>query len=383
MRWAVWAGLTAALCGGCSRHEPEGRGSAPAPIVVSTSEPVRSTGSVTSYAPVVDKVAPSVVSVYSTKSVRGRVLTPLIQSPLLRRFFGEGDSGGDDVQPREEESLGSGIILSKDGYILTNNHVIAGADEVRVSMVNGAEYPAKIIGADPGTDVAVLKIQATDLPAATLADSSQIRVGDLAFAIGNPFGVGQTVTMGIVSATERTGFGLTEYEDFIQTDAAVNPGNSGGPLVDASGRVMGMNTAILSRSGGYQGIGFAVPINLARSTMEELIKNGKVVRGYLGILIQPLTPNLAQAMHAPEVVGTVIAGVAKRGPAARAGLKPGDVIVGVNGKKVASSPELRLAIAQLAPGSSARIEIYRDGKQLEMPVKVGELPKQPSIQQNG
>jgi Do/DeqQ family serine protease len=359
----------------------EGRGNAPS-IVVERSEPVRSGGGTTSFAPVVERIAPSVVSVYSTKNIRGRVLTPLSESPLLRRFFGrDGESAG---RSRQEESLGSGVVVSKDGYILTNNHVVEGADEVRVSMVSGREYPAKVVGVDPGTDVAVLRIDASDLPVAVLADSTQLRVGDLAFAIGNPFGVGQTVTMGIVSATERTGFGITEYEEFIQTDAAVNPGNSGGPLVDANGRVIGINTAILSRSGGYQGIGFAVPINLARFTMEQIIKNGRVIRGYLGIYLQPLTPDLARALNTSETGGAVVGGLSRRSPADQAGVRPGDVIVGVNGTKVAAPPELRLAIAQLSPGSTAQLEIVRAGKHLAVPVKVGEMPKQdPTVQPRG
>jgi Do/DeqQ family serine protease len=340
---------------------------------------VRSVGNITSYAPVVEAVAPSVVSVYSTKDLGGRVLNPLLGSPLLRRFFGQDQ--GFQGRPRQEESLGSGIIISKDGFILTNRHVVEGADEVRVSTVQGDEYRARIIGEDPGTDLAVLKIDATDLPAATLADSANIRVGDLAFAIGNPFGVGQTVTMGIVSATERTGFGITEYEDFIQTDAAINPGNSGGPLVDAEGHVMGVNTAILSRSGGYQGIGFAVPINLARLTMEQLIKSGHVVRGYLGIHISPLTPARARAEHLPEAGGVLVSDVGRRSPAEEAGLKAGDVIVGVDGKKITAAPELRLAIAEHPPGTVTQLEVVRNGKPLQIAAKLGNMPpEQPQTQ---
>jgi Do/DeqQ family serine protease len=288
---------------------------------------------------------------------------------MLRRFFGE------NGPPRREQSLGSGVIISEEGYILTNNHVIDGADEVRIAMVDGRELIAKVVGVDPATDMAVLKIPSGDLPAAVLADSSDIRVGDLAFAIGNPFGVGQTVTMGIISATERTGFGITEYEDFIQTDAAVNPGNSGGPLIDAEGRVIGINTAILSRSGGFHGIGFAVPINLARFTMEQLIRNGRVIRGYLGIYIQPVTPGAAKAARVPVNGGAMIAGFSPGSPAEAAGLRAGDVIVGVNGVRVMGSPELRLAISQIPPGSVARLQVLRRGEELQVPVTVGEMPR--------
>jgi Do/DeqQ family serine protease len=363
--------------GGCGNEDHSGRGS-PAPVVVERSDLVRSPGTTamtpTSYAPIIEKVAPSVVSVYSTKSIRGRVLNPLLESPLLRRFFGP-DEGDGEGRARQEASLGSGVVVSKDGFILTNNHVVEGADEIRVSMTDGREFAAQVIGVDPGTDTAVLRVKGDNLPTAVLTDSSKIRVGDLAFAIGNPFGVGQTVTMGIVSATERTGFGITEYEDFIQTDAAVNPGNSGGPLIDAEGRVMGINTAILSRSGGYQGIGFAVPINLARFTMEQIIQHGRVIRGYLGVYIQPLTPQLGRALHLPDKNGAVIAGVGRSSPAAKAGLKSGDVIVGINGKKIVATPELRLAIAQLTPGSTAQLDVVRDGHPLQLPIKVGELPR--------
>ena len=288
------AAIALTFLSGCERRALPAQGSAPN-VVVERSEPVRSVGATTSFAPVVERVAPSVVSVYSTRNARGRAWNPLTDAPMLRRFFGQDGEGGGPARSRQEQSLGSGVVVSRDGYILTNNHVVDGADEIRVATADSREFAAKLVGVDPATDIAVLKVVDGELPPATLADSTLIRVGDLAFAIGNPFGVGQTVTMGIISATERTGFGITEYEDFIQTDAAVNPGNSGGPLIDAEGRVIGINTAILSRSGGNQGIGFSVPINLARFTMEQLIKNGRVIRGYLGIYIEPPTPGSGTA----------------------------------------------------------------------------------------
>jgi Do/DeqQ family serine protease len=362
----------------CERRNRSAQGTAPT-IIVEHSDPVRSPGSTTSFAPIVERVAPSVVSVYSTKVVQSRETDPWSDVPILRRFFPPQEGGGG----HEVQSLGSGVVISKDGYILTNNHVVEGADEIRVALVSGREYTAKLVGVDPDTDLAVLKISAGDLPPAVLANSSKIRVGDLAFAIGNPFGVGQTVTMGIVSATERTGFGITEYEEFIQTDAAVNPGNSGGPLIDAEGRVIGINTAILSRSGGYQGIGFAVPINLARFTMEQLIEHGRVTRGYLGIYIQPVSRDPTRATDQTTLAGALIAAVAPRSPAAEAGLKRGDIVVGVNGNKITNGPELRLAIAQIAPGSTANLEVLRSGKSVQLAAKVGAMPKRDIAAQQG
>jgi Do/DeqQ family serine protease len=369
--------LLTSMLAGCERRERElgGQGKAPQ-IVISESNIQRSVGSTTSFAPVVERVAPSVVSIYSTKTVRGRVLNPFLEDPVLRRFFGGGEeSEARPRRPRQEQSLGSGLVLSDDGYILTNSHVVDGADEIRVSMVDGREFEARIVGTDPPTDLAVLKIEADNLISAVLADSSMIQVGDLVFAIGNPFGVGQTVTMGIISATERTGFGITEYEDFIQTDASVNPGNSGGPLVDADGRVIGINTAILSRGGGFQGIGFALPINLARFTMEQIIEHGRVTRGYLGIYLQPLTPELARSQRVPDNGGAVVAGIAPNSPAGQAGLRSGDVIVGVDGNRIATGNELRLTIAHMTPGRTPRLSIYRGGKEMELEVEVGAMPE--------
>ena len=298
---------------------------APPQIKMDNTPIERETHGVTSYAPVIKHVAPSVVNIYSTRTVRQRD-NPLFNDPFFRRFFGPDDDGsgqgqGQDQQtpgqgqgnrgrrrfsqPRTErsQSLGSGVIVSADGYILTANHVVEGADEIKVALANGGqEFTAKVIGADAPTDVAVLKIDGKNLPIITMADSDKLEVGDVVLAIGNPFGVGQTVTMGIVSGTGRTALGINQYEDFIQTDAAINPGNSGGALVDADGRLIGINTAIFSESGGYQGVGFAVPANLARSVMERLIKYGKVTRGYLGVDIQSLSPELAQELDRKSVV---------------------------------------------------------------------------------
>lgn len=313
----------------------------------------------TSFAPVLKKVAPSVVNIYTTTTVRQRGMNPFFQDPFFRRFFG-------DEMPerpaRPEQSLGSGVIVTPDGYILTASHVVEGADRVRVALSeNGQEHDAEIIGVDPPTDIAVLKLKMDrDLPAISLGDSKHLEVGDFVFAIGNPFGVGQTVTMGIVSGVGRGGFGITGYENFIQTDAAINPGNSGGALVDALGRLVGINTAILSRSGGFQGVGFAVPIDMARFVMDQLVTQGRVDRGYLGINIQPLNPQLVQALRLPSgASGVLVGGVSRNSAAEKAGMKPGDVIVSVDGKPVTDPRSLQLAVAQIAPGTQVNIKVLR------------------------
>ena len=336
-----------------------------------------------SFAPVAKKVGPSVVNIYSTMTIHERgSANPFFSDPFFRRFFG--DEFGQQMQPRDRkaESLGSGVIVSADGYILTANHVVEGADVVKVALSEGEkEVDAKVVGTDPPTDVAVLKIDMKkQLPAVTLGDSDKLEVGDVVLALGNPFGVGQTLTMGIVSAVGRGGFGITGYENFIQTDAAINPGNSGGALVDAQGRLVGINTAILSRSGGFQGVGFAVPINMARFVMDRLVTSGKVVRGYLGINIQPLTPELAKEFNLPdESSGVLVGEVSPGSPAAKAGLQDGDVILEFNGKKVADPRNLQLLVSQSAPGSKESMRILRSEaghKPFEKTVTatLGELP---------
>src|SRR5262245_60752200 len=277
----------------------------------------------TSFASVVKNAQPAVVSIASTKVVKtsggDEGLAPFFDDPMFRRFFGDGPQNRFG-KPREqrEHGLGSGVIVSPDGYILTNNHVIEGANEIEVYTSDKREMKARVIGADPKTDIAVVKVEAKNLPTLPFADSSQAQVGDIALAIGNPFGIGQTVTMGIISATGRGDLGIEDYEDFIQTDAAINPGNSGGALINASGQLIGVNTAILSGAGGNQGVGFAVPSNLARAVMNQLLRNGKVVRGYLGVLIQPVTPEIAKAFNLPDARGALVGEVTPDGPAARA-----------------------------------------------------------------
>lgn len=329
-----------------------------------------------SFAPVIRRVAPSVVNIYTNKTTRAdQGMAPFMDDPFLRRFFGVPFEN--IPRERKEQALGSGVIVSSDGYILTNNHVVDGADEIKVALKdNKTTYDAKLVGADPQTDIAVIKVEAKDLPAITLTDSDNVEVGDVVLAIGNPFGVGQTVTMGIVSAKGRGGMGIVDYEDFIQTDASINPGNSGGALVDATGRLIGINQSILSRSGGNQGVGFSVPVNLARYVMERLIADGRVTRGYLGVMIQPVTEDLAKAFDLKDSSGALVGDVTRGSPAADAGLDEGDVITEFNGKKVTSSQQLRLMVSQTAPGTKAPVKFLRDGKEKELTVKLGELPSE-------
>jgi len=321
----------------------------------------------TSYADVLDAIRPAVVSVYSTKTVRQEI------PPLLRRLYGP------NLQGQEErlDGLGSGVIISSDGYILTNNHVVADADELKVRLNDERELIARVVGTDPKTDIAVIKIDADKLPAATLADSDKMRIGDIVFAIGNPLGVGQTVTMGIISATGRR-VGILDdggYEDFIQTDAAINLGNSGGALIDAKGRLIGINSAIISNNQGSIGIGFAIPVNLARSIMSSLIATGTVARGYLGVATEPLTPDLAESFGLPrETKGVVISDITPAtGPAAKAGLKREDIITAVNNKTVTSRDDLRLMIAETAPGTKISVKYLREGKPMTVEVMLDRL----------
>jgi serine protease Do len=326
------------------------------------------------FAPIVRKVSPSVVNIYTAKTVRENARLSM-EDMMLRQFFGFGYQ----TVPRErrEQSLGSGVIVSEDGYILTNNHVVEAADEIRVALSDDKTiYDARVVGTDPQTDVAVIKVEAKNLPAITVTDSDALNVGDIVIALGNPFGVGQTVTMGIVSAKGRGGMGIVDYEDFIQTDASINPGNSGGALVDGAGRLVGINSAILSKSGGSQGIGFAIPINLAQSVMRRLVAEGRVSRGYLGATLQPLSSELAESFKLPDASGALVADVAPRSPAAQAGLKEGDVVVEFNGKKVSDSRQLRLLGADTAPGVQVPLKVLRDGKELSLSLRLAESPRE-------
>jgi len=303
---------------------------------------------------------------------------PILDDPFLRRFFGEDGEESPRPRARKAQSLGSGVIVSPNGYVLTANHVVEGADKVKVSLGGGegTEFDAKVIGTDPPTDIAVLRIEGKDLPAITITDSDKLEVGDTVLAVGNPFDVGRTVTMGIVSATSRGGFGINAYEDFIQTDAAINPGNSGGALVDAEGRLVGINTAILSGSGGFQGVGFAVPINLARYVMDQITREGKVSRGYLGVrLQQEVTPALARKFNLPNTSGAMIAYIEPGSPAAKAGLKEGDFITDLDNRKVTDMRQLRLMVARMAPGAKVNLKLLRDAKERTISLVLGKMPE--------
>ena len=330
-----------------------------------------------SFAPVVKKVSPGVVKVFTTTKVHQTAYSGQPgMDDFMRRFFGDEFPGRNSRRERGtplQQGVGSGVIVSKDGYILTNNHVVDGADEVKVGLQDGREFTAKVIGRDPKSDVAVVKIDAKDLPAVQMADSDKVEVGDVVLAVGNPFGIGQTVTTGIVSATGRGNMGL-DYEDFIQTDAAINPGNSGGALVDAEGRLIGINTAILSRSGGNQGIGFAIPSNMARDVMTSLVKDGHVTRGYLGVKIQNVTPALAKKFDLESATGALVGDVEPGTPADKAGIKSGDVILEFNGKTVTDGQHLRLEVARTSPGESVPVKISRDGSTRKLEVTVKAMP---------
>ncbi|HWD93230.1 MAG TPA: DegQ family serine endoprotease [Verrucomicrobiae bacterium] len=332
-----------------------------------------------SYAPVVKKVTPAVVKIVTTSRVNESVdqnQMPGFDDPFWRRFFGDQSHRGfpNGQSPQIQHGLGSGVIVTKDGFILTNNHVVDGAKEVKVTLQDGREFTAKVMGRDPKSDIAVVKIDAKNLPTVPLADSEKVEIGDVVLAIGNPFGIGQTVTSGIVSAKDRGNMGIEDYEDFIQTDAAINPGNSGGALVDINGRLIGINTAILSRSGGNQGVGFAIPSDLARTVMESLVKNGHVTRGYLGVMIQNVTPDLASEFKLKDNQGALISDVVPNGPADKAGLKDGDVVTEFNGHPVIDSRRLQLTVAETAPGTKVSMQVLRDGATKSLDVTVKQLP---------
>jgi serine protease DegQ len=330
-------------------------------------------GTNNSFAEAARLAIPAVVNIFTQKQVRG-VRNPFTDDPVFRHFFGDRF----DPRPREVSNLGSGVIASSNGYILTNHHVVDGAEEIQVALADNRTVPALVVGADPETDLAVLKINADKLPAITFGQSDNLRVGDWVLAIGNPFGVGQTVTLGIVSALGRTHLGINTFENFIQTDAAINPGNSGGALVDAAGNLVGINSAIYSRTGGSQGIGFAIPVSLAKQVMEQIIRDGGVTRGWVGIEVQDLSPELAESFELNGTSGALIAGVLKGGPADRAGVKPGDVLLKVNGSQVVDSSSLLNLIAALKPGEQALLAVARKKRPVEFSVKVEKRPPQPS-----
>ena len=324
-----------------------------------------------SYSKAAEIAMPSVVNIFTSKEVKEPV-HPFMDDPAFRHFFGEQF----ESRPRRASSLGSGVIVSANGYILTNHHVIEAADEVEVALVDGRKAKAKLIGSDPETDLAVLKTNLTDLPVITFGQSQQVKVGDVVLAVGNPFGVGQSVTMGIVSALSRSRVGINTFEDFIQTDAAINPGNSGGALTDTSGNLIGINTAIYSRSGGSLGIGFAIPVHIAKQIMEQIVQTGGVIRGWLGVSMQDMTQELAESFGLEEPNGTLIASVQKDGPADKAGIKAGDILIGIAGKSLKNSSEMLNVVAALPPGETIAVTVIRNKREKSIPVKVGVRPKQ-------
>ena len=342
-------------------------------VATNQAEPAISAGAnarTTSYSDAVRKAVPAVVSIFTSKEVK-RPRNPFMNDPLFRHFFGERFE--DEAQ--RAFGLGSGVIINPKGYILTNQHVVEAADEIEVALSDGKKLAAKVVGSDPETDLAVLKVDAQDLPAITLGLAENLRVGDVVLAIGNPLGVGQTVTMGIVSALHRTGLRINTFENFIQTDAAINQGNSGGALIDAYGNLVGINTAILSQSGGSIGIGFAIPVSTAKQVMEQLIASGAVTRGWIGVELQEITPDLAESFKLGTTAGVLIAGVQRGSPADRAGIKPGDIITLVDGSPAKDPDSMRTLIVALAPGKVATLKLKRRQENIELQVKVGKRPE--------
>ena len=328
----------------------------------------------TSYRDAARLALPSVVHVYTTQKARSP-RSPLVDDPLFRHFFGERP----DSSPHQASGLGSGVIVSPSGYILTNHHVVDGADQIELAMNDGKTYKARLVGGDPESDLAVLKVDAgpgTDggLPAIAIGQMESLQIGDVVLAIGNPFGVGQTVTMGIVSALGRTHLGISTFENFIQTDAAINPGNSGGALIDSQGRLVGINSAIYSRSGGSLGIGFAIPVSTARNVMEQIIQTGEVTRGWIGVEAQELTQELAESFGLPDREGALIAGVQRGSPADKGGIRPGDILLSVAGKPVRDPQVMLDLIAAQKPGEQATFQIRRQKERLDFAVRIGKRP---------
>jgi serine protease DegQ len=343
----------------------------PSVIALQEAQPVieddkRSLGS---YREAARAALPSVVHIYTTQQIKQQK-HPLLDDPIFRHFFGERPEG----QPQRNSGLGSGVIVSPNGYILTNYHVVEAADDIQVSLNDGSTHKARVVGSDPESDLAILQIKAEKLPVITFGQMDDLRVGDVVLAIGNPFGVGQTVTMGIISALGRSHLGINTFENFIQTDAAINPGNSGGALVDVHGNLVGINTAIYSRTGGNHGIGFAIPVSSARSIMEQIIQNGTVTRGWIGVEAQEITPELAESFGLPDIEGALIAGVVRGSPADVAGVRPGDVLLAVAGKVVKNPQTMLDLIAALKPDERAGFRLRRDKNIIELQVRIGKRP---------
>ncbi len=346
-------------------------GPRPSVDIVTVKEPASDTRprAPASYSDAARKAMPAVVNIFTSKEIKVP-RHPFMDDPVFRHFFGDSNA-----QSRRSTSLGSGVIVSEQGYVLTNNHVIEAADEIEVALADARRAKAKVVGADPETDLAVLKIDLKNVPAIAFAQSDQASIGDVVLAIGNPFGVGQTVTSGIVSALSRSHLGINTFENFIQTDAAINPGNSGGALVDINGNLLGINTAIYTRTGGSQGIGFAIPSSVAKQVLEQIIENGAVTRGWVGIGIQDMTPDLAESLKLPKINGALITQVVNGSPADKAGVKPGDILVSVEGKPVADYASTLNLIAALKPNAPATLKVVRSQDELALKVNVGTRPK--------
>jgi serine protease DegQ len=323
-----------------------------------------------SYADAARRAMPAVVNIYSSKVIKSR--NPVLDDSLLQKLFPD---FAQRIPARRATNLGSGVIVAPEGYVLTNHHVVDGADDIELVLADGRQVRARVRGSDPESDLAVLKADGENLPAITFGAADSLQVGDVVLAIGNPFGFGNTVTMGIVSALGRNHLGINRFEDFIQTDAAISPGNSGGALVDAAGRLVGINSTIYSQTGASTGIGFAIPVSLARTVLEQIIKDGEVTRGWLGIEPQPVTREIAQALALDPAEGVLIRALQRNGPAERAGVLARDVVLEIGGKPTPDVPQLLARIAELPPGSSAKVKLWRDGKPLEMDVTVGKRPK--------
>jgi len=334
-------------------------------------------------AEVADVARPAVVNISTTSTVtmEDNPFGDMMNDPFFRRFFGDQFEHG-QKRKHKSSALGSGVILSGEGYILTNNHVVQGADEIKVILYDKREFKGKVVGIDPRTDLAVVKINAKDLPTVRIGDSRVLKAGDIVLAIGNPFGLNQTITMGIVSAVGRSNIGLADFEDFIQTDAAINPGNSGGALVNTNGELVGINTAIFSTSGGYMGIGFSIPSDMAKSVMDSIIKHGKVIRGWMGVSIQNLTEELAKSLGIKDTEGALVSGIEKGSPADKAGLKRGDLVVQLDNKKVADSTGLRNMVSAIAPGTKVNIKVVREGKEQTIAMTLGEYKEKKVVKKS-
>jgi periplasmic serine protease, Do/DeqQ family len=337
--------------------------------------PTNATPAQASYREAVTRAMPAVVNIYTMKEVR-HPQSPLLDDPFLRRFFGERFDNAE-----KQTNLGSGVVISPEGYIVTNNHVVETADQIEVAFEDGRKTSAKLVGTDPETDLAVIKVDLPDLPTMTLGHIEEARVGDVVLAIGNPFGVGQTVTMGIVSALGRSQLGINIYENFIQTDAAINPGNSGGALIDVNGNLLGINSAIYSRTGGSLGIGFAIPVSTVKTVMESIISKGQVVRGWIGVEPRDITPELAENLQLSQKSGVIIAAILKNGPADKAGMKPGDILLAVGEKPIANMTEMFNMIALLEPGSKVGLTVSRNGKDVPLEVTVGKRPSRKRLEE--